>query len=145
MGLDVATIANRRQIGAKKFVLLHHGCCYRNSFHYRINTRGVCEHLVSDSLRTQHPNAISIQLEGNFNRTSVPSIQLEALKTLLLELKLRYPAIQVGGHRQVRGDKRTTCPGTRFPLRQLHRWCATNLIEERDDHLREVIESQYRP
>ena len=135
----------KRPIGAKKFVLLHHGPCYRDSFHYRIGTDASIERLESDDLSTQHPNSIGIQLVGDFDHDRVPPEQLQALKNLLLDLKLRYPAVQIGAHRQVRGDRKTTCPGRRFPMRELHDWANTHLLDQRDDVLREVIESQYRP
>lgn len=126
-------------------MLLHHGLCYRDSFHYRIDENGEIERLESDDLSTQHPNSIGIQLEGDFDQEFVPPSQLQALKDLLLDLKLRYPAVQIGAHRQVRGDKKTTCPGRRFPMRELREWADTHLLDHRDDVLREVIESQYRP
>ncbi|MCY4094630.1 MAG: N-acetylmuramoyl-L-alanine amidase [Gammaproteobacteria bacterium] len=135
----------KRPIGAKKFVLLHHGRCYRDSFHYRIGADATIEHLESDDLSTQHPNSIGIQLVGDFDTESVPPRQLQALKDLLLDLKLRYPAVQIGAHRQVRRDKKTTCPGRQFPMRELREWANTHLLDQRDDVLREVIESQYRP
>ncbi|MCY3859952.1 MAG: N-acetylmuramoyl-L-alanine amidase [Gammaproteobacteria bacterium] len=136
---------SKRPIGAKKFVLLHHGRCHRDSFHYRIRSNAEIERLESDDLSTQHPNSIGIQLVGDFDKEPVPPLQLQALKDLLLDLKLRYPAVQIGAHRQVRGDRKTTCPGRRFPMRELREWADTHLLDERDDVLREVIESQYRP
>lgn len=126
-------------------MLLHHGNCYRDSFHYRISANAEIKRLVSDDHSTQHPNSIGIQLVGDFDRDQVPPEQLQALKNLLLELKLRYPAVQIGAHRQVRGDRKTTCPGRRFPMRELREWADTHLLDQRDDVLREVIESQYRP
>lgn len=137
--------SSKRRIGAKKFVLLHHGKCYRDSFHYRIQTNAEIERLESDDISTQHPNSIGIQLVGDFDQEPVASAQLQALKDLLLELKLRYPAVQIGAHRQVRGDKKTTCPGRLFPMAELREWAETHLIDQRNDVLREVIESQYRP
>ena len=144
-GTKLSQISPKRPIGAKKFVILHHSNCYRNSFHYRICADAEIERLESDDLSTQHPNSIGIQLVGDFDQDPVPSPQLQALKDLLLELKLRYPAIQIGTHRQIRGDRKTTCPGRRFPMRELREWADTHLIDQRDDVLREVIESQYRP
>lgn len=126
-------------------MLLHHGRCYRDSFHYRVSANAEIERLQSDDLSTQHPNSIGIQLEGDFDQDPVPPSQLQALKDLLLDLKLRYPAVQIGAHRQVRGDRQTTCPGRRFPMRELREWADTHLLDQRDDVLREVIESQYRP
>ena len=134
-----------KRIGAKKFVLIHHGGCFRNSFHYRIDQNGKTQQLISDNERTQHPNAIAIQLTGDFDIEPVSKKQFDALKQLVLELKLRYPTIQVGGHRQVRGDKATTCPGRKFPLTELRDWVSSNLVQQRDDYLQEVVESQYRP
>lgn len=126
-------------------MLLHHGRCYRDSFHYRIDANAKIVRLESDDLSTQHPNSIGIQLEGDFDKEPVSPDQLQALKDLLLDLKLRYPAVQIGAHRQVRGDRKTTCPGRRFPMRELQEWADTHLLDQRDDVLRELIESQYRP
>ena len=102
-------------MGAKKFVILHHSNCYRNSFHYRICANAEIERLESDDLSTQHPNSIGIQLVGDFDQDPVPSSQLQALKNLLLELKLRYPAIQIGAHRQIRGTEKPHAPEVDFP------------------------------
>lgn len=134
-----------KRLGAKKFVLLHHGECFRESFHYRIETDGTRTRLAGDDEHTQHPNSIGVQLAGDFDKTDALPAQLDAVKALLLELKLRYPAVEIGAHRQVRGDKTTTCPGRRFPMRALREWAASNLLDQRDDIIREVIESQYRP
>ena len=134
-----------RPIGAKKFVLLHHGSCYRDAFHYRIEADATLTRLVSDDQITQHPHSIGVQVVGDFDANPVPTAQLETLKTLLLDLKLRFPAVEIGAHRQVRGDRKTTCPGKRFPMQALREWAKTHLLDQRDDALREVIESQYRP
>ena len=136
---------NASRIGAKKFVLIHHDGCFRDSFHFRIQKSGEVTRLACEEIRTQHPYAIAVQLEGNFDHESTTDKQIESLKELLLDLKLRYPNIEVGAHRQVRGDKSTTCPGKRFPMTDLRNWAQSNLLEERDEFIRETIESQYRP
>ena len=133
------------RIGAKKFVILHHSACFRDSFHYRILKDGNLEQLVTNELRTQHPNSIAVQLEGDFDQEQTTEAQVNALKSLLLELKMRYPAVEVGAHRQIRGDKRTTCPGKNFPMQAIREWAKTQLLDERDDQIRDIVESQYRP
>lgn len=134
-----------QRIGAKKFILLHHDGCFRSAFHYRVHKDGAITRLASDDHRTQHPHAIAVQLEGNFDQDRTSKKQIDALKQLLLELKMRYPSVEIGAHRQVRGDKRTTCPGKYFPLSELRAWATSHLLDERDELIRETIESQYRP
>jgi len=68
---------------------------------------------------------------------------LAALRRLLLKLKLRYPAAELGAHRQVRGGVETTCPGRRFPMKALAEWSRTGLLDERDEVLRRDFEAQY--
>ena len=143
---DTHTLDEQPQrIGTKKFVLLHHGGCFRNSFHYQISGRGEINQLITDDHRTQHPMSIAVQLEGNLDEHPATQEQLESLKHLLFKLKLRYPDIEFGTHRQVRGDKPTTCPGRKFQMSTIRQWFRGDLPAEIDDHIREVIESQYRP
>ena len=58
-------------------------------------------------------------------------------------MKLRYPAIEVGGHRQVRGDAEATCPGRQFPLAPLAAWARNELLQQRDASQRRSLEAQY--
>ena len=132
-------------IGAVKFILVHHSACPRGGFHYRICQNGSTEVLLSDQHRGQHPNSIGIVVEGDFDARNLADLQLDALKELLLQLKLKYPAATVGAHRQIRGDKNSSCPGQLFPLRELIRWSRTDLLNERDAYITADIESQYGP
>ena len=87
---------------------------------------------------------IEIVLRGDLDERPPSVAQLRALEALLLELKLRYPDLRVGGHSQVRGAQ-TECPGRSFPLAELKRWVRDKLPEARDATLAEEIFRQYRP
>ena len=132
-------------IGSVKFVLLHHEDCYRENFHYRIERDGTIHQLLPTSTQGQHPRSLGIVVSGAFDIETPTEVQIEALKSLLLELKLRFPAYRLGAHRQVRGEAKTTCPGTRFPMKDLVLWATKELIKLRDERLRADIESQYGP
>ena len=126
-----------------KFVLVHHAAC-ESPTHYCISPSGQTSAALAESKRTRHANSIEIGLEGCFAESPPPDVQIDALKALLIELKLRYPDVVVGGHRQVRGA-RTNCPGRKFPLRALLRWTRSGLLRARDAALREEVERQYHP
>ncbi len=131
------------QRGPIKFVLVHHGAC-DDPVHYRVSATGEIAGLLSESERASHTNSIEIGLEGSFSETPPGSLQIEALKDLLLRIKQRYPDVIVGGHRQVRGD-RTDCPGRKFPLKALLAWSRSGLIKARDAALQDEVERQYHP
>ena len=132
------------RLGEARFVLIHHTACADAAFHYRITADGHTESLVSESERTGRAHCIEVALEGEFDTTPPPEDQIDALHTLLLGLKTRYPRIAIGGHRQVRGEE-TTCPGRRFPLSDLLAWAKSGLIAARDAALEADVERQYRP
>lgn len=129
--------------GALKFVLIHHGGCAGGLFHYRIDEDGQCHAQLDEAERGQHPRSIGIAVAGDFDVRAPSAVQMEALKALLLELKLRYPQWQLGAHRQVRGTSPTTCPGRRFPMRALREWARTELLARRDAAHRRAFEEQY--
>ncbi|MDE0661434.1 MAG: N-acetylmuramoyl-L-alanine amidase [Gammaproteobacteria bacterium] len=129
--------------GGVKFVLLHHGGCAGDGFHYRIGADGRVSAELDESDRGQHPRSIGVVVDGDFDAGAPNDVQLEALRGLLLKLKLRYPAAELGAHRQVRGGVETTCPGRRFPMKALADWARTGLLDERDEVLRRDFESQY--
>ena len=128
--------------GGVKFVLLHHGGCIGDGFHYRIDADGRVHAELDESVRGQHPRSIGVLVDGDFDAGAPNDAQLAALRRLLLKLKLRYPAVELGAHRQVRGGE-TTCPGKRFPMKALANWSRTDLLDERDEVLRRDFESQY--
>ncbi len=132
------------RLGEAKFALIHHGACADAAFHYRVTGAGETLAGASESERAGRAHCIEIVVEGDFDDGAPSDRQSEALRTLLLELKTRYPRIVVGGHRQVRRQE-TTCPGRRFPLRALLAWSRSGLIVERDAALEEEVERQYRP
>lgn len=129
--------------GGVKFVLLHHRSCAGNGFHYRIDADGRVTAELDESERGQHPRSIGVVVDGDFDAEAPNDAQLAALRRLLLKLKLRYPAAELGAHRQVRGGGQTTCPGRRFPMKALADWSRTGLLSERDDVLRRDFEAQY--
>ena len=126
-----------------KFILLHHGGCAGDGFHYRIDGDGGVDAELDESERGQHPRSIGVVVDGDFDAVAPNDAQLGALRKLLLELKLRYPVAELGAHRQVRGGIETTCPGRRFPMKALADWSRTGLLDERDEVLRRDFESQY--
>ena len=134
-----------KPLGEVKFILLHHSGCPRTGFHYQIDADGSIRDLLADDTRGQHPHSIGIVVEGNFDETKPGATQINALKQLILDLKLKYPTAELGAHRQVRGDKKTTCPGRKFPVKQLLAWSRSKLIEERDAQVAHIIEIQYGP
>lgn len=140
---DKSTAVQARR-GGVKFVLLHHGGCSRSTgFHYRIDADGRVNAELDESERGQHPRSIGVVVDGDFDAGVPSDAQLAALRKLLLKLKLRYPAVELGAHRQVRGGVQTTCPGRRFPMKALADWSRNGLLEERDEVLRRDFEAQY--
>lgn len=129
--------------GGVKFVLLHHGGCRGDGFHYRIDADGRVNAELDESERGQHPRSIGVVVDGDFDEGVPSDVQLAALRKLLLKLKLRYPAVELGAHRQVRGGVETTCPGRRFPMKALADWSRAGLLDERDEVLRRDFEVQY--
>ena len=129
--------------GGVKYVLVHHGACAGGGFHYRIVADGACVAALDEAELGQHPRSIGVVVEGDFDAAAPPEAQIEALKRLLLKLKLRYPAVELGTHRQIRGEGATTCPGRRFPMSALRRWYGDDLLRERDAVLRREFEAQY--
>ncbi len=127
-----------------KFVLLHHSACEASAFHYAIDREGEVASLLAESERGTHAKSIGIVVEGDFDQLTPMPSQLDALRELLMQIKMRYPDIRLGGHRQVRGDA-TTCPGKRFPLKDLADWAAGSLVDERDAAMQEQVDRQYRP
>ena len=129
--------------GGVKFVLLHHGGCPGGGFHYRIDADGGVRAELEESERGQQPRSIAVVVEGDFDDDAPSGTQLDALRDLLLKLKLRYPTVEIGAHRQVRGGAKTTCPGRRFPMRALAEWSRNELLSKRDEVLRRDFETQY--
>lgn len=110
---------SKQAIGEVKFVLLYHDGCKRGNFHYRIEPNGELLHLAPASNRGQHPKSLGIVLTRKFDTEKPSDKQISALESLLVDLKLQFPSIAVGAHRQMRGDSKTTCPGTKLPMRDL--------------------------
>ena len=135
----------QRPRGPLRFILLHHAGCSREAFHYRVEPDGSVAELLSPDTKGQHPGSVGVLIRGYFDRERPNVCQLDALKTLLLDLKFRYPDVSLGAHRQVRGDGATSCPGKCFPMRELADWFEKDLIRARDEKLQREVESQYSP
>lgn len=136
-----STNAPRR--GAVKFVLLHHTACAGGGFHYCVSGEGVMASTLDENLRGQHPSSIAVAVAGDFDEVLPTDAQLAALRDLLLRLKRRYPAVELGAHRQVRGAARTTCPGRRFPMKELAAWWRDEMPRMRDAAFAREFEEQY--
>ncbi len=131
------------------FVLLHHGACANVErapalLHYVINADGAVVTRLSESEQGLHRAAIGICVDGDFDVDVPTAQQISAIHGVLLDIKLRYPGMQLGAHRQVHGE-RCTCPGKRFPMRRLREWTEQGLLDARDAALEALIERQYRP
>ena len=135
----------RRPRGPLRFILLHHDDCSREAFHYRVELDGSVAELLAPETKGQHPGSVGVLIRGHFDRERPNEGQLDGLKALLLDLKFRYPDVGLGAHRQVRGDGATSCPGKRFPMRELSDWFKKDLIRARDEKLQREVESQYSP
>lgn len=135
----------KSSIGEVKFILLHHDGCPRAQFHYRVDHSGHALTLMAQDERGQHPNSIGIVVSGDFDEDVPKTRQVEALKRLIVDLKIQFPTARLGAHRQVRGDVRTTCPGKKFPMKELAIWFSEELPKIRDQLIRTSIEEQYGP
>ena len=130
--------------GAVRFALIHHGACaVAGRCHHRIAASGQVVAELAETERGPHAQSVAIALAGDFDVEAPGAAQLEGLERLLLELTLRYPALAVGAHRQVRGEAPTTCPGRLFPMRALIEWSRTELPRQRDLALAREVERQY--
>ena len=129
--------------GGVKFVLLHHSACDGGRFHYRIDAEGRVRAELDEEERGQHPRSVGVVIDGNLDEAPPRAVQIEALKDLLLQLKLRYPVAELGAHRQVRGGRPTTCPGRRFPMKSLAEWSRGELLRRRQEVLTRSFEEQY--
>tara|TARA_A100001037_G_scaffold256261_1_gene242298 strand:- start:12055 stop:12441 length:387 start_codon:yes stop_codon:yes gene_type:complete len=127
-----------------KFAILHHRGCAGTRFHYRIDPDGECRAALPESEPGEHPKCIGILIDADADAAVPSDAQMDALRTLLLQLKVRYPDIQMGGHRQIRGED-TTCPGKQFPLTAMREWAGHDLVVERDALLQDIVDAQYRP
>lgn len=123
-----------------KYAVIHQGQC-GSAFDYQIQSDG--QTLYANRVVDGKQLIIHIQLIGDFETNTPSDQQHDALRAVLLQLKLTYPDIRIGGHRQLRGSN-TTCPGKRFPLKELIKWAENELIEARDRQLEEWVERQYR-
>ena len=130
--------------GQLKFAILHHAACSGRRFHYCIHSSGERDVLLAESEPGEHAQCIGIMMAGDGDAAPPSPEQMAALRELLRELKARYPDLQVGGHRQIRGST-TTCPGQHFPLNELRHWSTGELIAERDAAMQDIVDRQYRP
>ena len=101
------------------------------------------EYLLPEDQRGQHPSSIGVAVAGDLDEATPSDAQMDALQELLLRLKRRYPAIELGAHRQVRGTAKTTCPGQRFPMKELAAWWREEMPKARDAAFMREFEKQY--
>ena len=127
-----------------RFVIVHQADCNPSGMHYCVSADGHVEATLPANARGLHAQCVDVALEGTFESQPPAAAQMHALRALLVQLKLRYPDIRVGGHRQVRGA-RTSCPGRAFPLRELLAWSASGLLEARDAAIEDIVNRAYGP
>ena len=132
-------------MGAVKFALIHHASCYCAKFHIQIEQNGSLAQLMELNKRGHHPHSIGILVNTHCDLEFPTQAQIKTLKELLVNLKLQFPDILVGAHRQVRGDRKTTCPGRKFPMNKINSWVKDSLPLERDTKIYDDIASQYGP
>ena len=125
-----------------KFIIVHHSACTAGSFHYLITAKAQVQQLLKDDQPGIHKDSLGVVIEGDFTDQQPTQQQIEALRELIVELSMRYPNIQLGGHRQVRSNQ-TDCPGAQFPLSELREWVTTKLETQRHKRQQTLIESQY--
>jgi hypothetical protein len=124
-----------------KFVILHTDSC-TSPGHWQILQSGERVAGLPENTPGQHRDSIAVMVHGSFTNNNVDDPRLLSLKALLKEIRLRYPAIRLAGHRQVRGSA-TACPGDHFPLAEITRWWAGPMVTERDQHLDDLIAAAY--
>lgn len=125
-----------------KFVIVHHSACDARLFHYRIDRAGATTCVLPETEPGEHRKSVGIVLEGNLDEEPPTAEQVCALHVLLLQLKMHYPDIEIGGHSQVRSEN-TTCPGKRFGLAKFRQWAKSELIAQRDASMRDEVDRQY--
>jgi hypothetical protein len=134
-----------------KYVVLHHGGCTITRVHWRITAGGELQRELPETERGQHAACVEVLVEGDGDAAPPSAGQIGALHALLLELKVRYPHIEIGGHRQLRtgkaraGGPRTRCPGEQFPLADIRRWATTTLVAQHEALLEDIIADAYGP
>ena len=108
-------MASQPRRGGVKFVLLHHGACPGDGFHYRIAADGRVRAELDEAERGQHPRSIGVVIDGDFDVDTPADAQIDALKRLLLTLKLRYPDVQLGGASTGSRRRADNVPGAAVP------------------------------
>jgi len=125
------------------FVILHHASC-ASPLHYRIHSDGVRERLMSETADGAHKNTIAIGLTGDGVNLVDDHPQLVGLRELLADIHRRYPAITLGGHRQIRGSN-TDCPGSAFPLARIQAWWRGAMLDAHDVWFEDLLAQAYLP
>ena len=125
------------------FVILHNTSC-TSALHYRIHADGKCESLMPETEDGAHKNTISIGLTGDGGNLADDDPQLVTLRELLAGIHRRYPAIALGGHRQIRGSN-TDCPGSAFPLARVQAWWRGAMLDAHDVWFEDLLAQAYLP
>ena len=71
--------------------------------------------------------SLGICFEGNFEKETMPSVQLKAGQELISYLKSMYPNAEIKEHRNFNS---TACPGKNFPFEAIKKGEATVTVEE---------------
>lgn len=91
------------------------------AYHYYVRRdgsvyRGRPENTVGGHTRNYNKCSIGICFEGNFEQEQMSDAQKAAGLALVADIKIRYPGIIVGGHKEYNA---TVCPGQNFPLQEM--------------------------
>ena len=73
-------MASHPRRGGVKFVLLHHGACAGDRFHYRIAADGEVGAALEEAERGQHARSIGVVVDGDFDVEPPTDPQIDALK-----------------------------------------------------------------
>jgi hypothetical protein len=125
------------------FVILHHASC-ASPLHYRIHPDGARERLMPETDDGAYKNTIGIGLTGDCVDLADDHPQLVSLRELLVDIHRRYPAIALGGHRQIRGSN-TDCPVAAFPLARIQTWWRGAMLDAHDVWFEDLLAQAYLP
>ena len=99
---------------------------------------------MAEAMDSAHKNTIAIGMASDCALIADGDPQMIALRELLTGIHQRFPAIVLGGHRQIRGSK-TDCPGAAFPLVRIQAWWRGAMIDAHDVWFEDLLASAYLP
>lgn len=124
-----------------RFIILHGGEC-TCSAHWIIDAAGGRSAALPEGQTARFRDAIEVRVAGAFTALEAADPRMDALKVLLTEIRRRFPDIQFGGHRQVRGSQ-TNCPGADFPLAQITAWWNGPMTAASDRFFDDLVAGAY--